>query len=287
MIDRRTLAAGLVTSVLAPGVFARPAAAQMVAGGSAPPPPLEGHPRWVRNAMPRPKFDGKPAITLVVDDMGVVHPGTNRVMALPGPLTLAWFPFARNLGPQVAESRARGHETILHMPMQASGKSVAWTGPDPLTTDVSPEENLRRLTNALDAVPDTVGLNNHMGSVATLSAPLMDIVAAEAKKRGMLVLDSVTIPHSRVYSQAALIGVPAASRDVFIDWVPNPAVIRTQIALVEALAQKHGHVIAIGHPWPHTIEALEAWVPTLERRGFALWPLSATVAFRNEITLSV
>jgi hypothetical protein len=287
MIDRRTLVAGLASGLASGTALLRPAAAQMVSGGSAPPPPLAGSPRWVRNAMPRPKFDGRPAITLVIDDMGVVHPGTNRIMALPGPITLAWFPFARNLAPQVAESRDRGHETILHMPMQASGKSTAWTGPDPLTNDVSPAENLRRLQNALDAVPDTVGLNNHMGSVATLSAPLMDIVAAEAKKREMLVLDSVTIPHSKVYSQAALIGVPAAARDIFIDWVPNPAVIRTELAAIEAAARKHGHVIAIGHPWPHTIEALEAWVPTLVKRGFALWPLSATVAFRNEITLAV
>lgn len=292
MINRRTLLAGAPLFASAAGLAAttalvRPAAAQMVSGGSPPPPPLAGLPRWVRNAMPRPKLDGRPAITLVIDDMGVVHPGTNRVMALPGPLTLAWFPFARHLPAQVAESRDRGHETILHMPMQASGKSVAWTGPDPMTTTVSMEENLHRLQNALDTVPDTVGLNNHMGSVATLSAPLMDLVAAEAKKREMLVLDSVTIPHSKVYSQAALIGVPAASRDIFIDWVPTPSIIKIQLAAIEAAAHKHGHVIAIGHPWPHTIEALEAWVPTLVPRGFALWPLSATVAFRNEITLAV
>ena len=282
MIDRRTL----VTGLAATSAFARPAAAQIAFGGAAPPLPGGPKPRWQRNAVAAPKQDGRPAITLVIDDMGVVHPGTNRVMALPGPLTLAWFPFARNLPQQVGEATSRGHETILHMPMQAHGPSIAWTGPDPLRIDLPPAENLRRLQAALDAVPDTVGLNNHMGSVATLDPGLMDIVAAEAKRREMLVLDSVTIPHSRVYSQAAAIGVPATSRDIFIDFQPNAAIIRGQLAQIEAQARTHGHVVAIGHPWPLTIAALEEWVPTLTRRGFALWPLSATVAYRNEITLT-
>ena len=286
MIDRRALFAGIATGLVSTTVTL-PAQAQMIAGGAAPVPKLSGAPRWVRNAAPMPRHDGKPIITIVIDDLGVVQPGTHRIVALPAPITLAWFPFARNLPVQVAEGRARGHEAILHMPMQSTGKSTAWTGPDPLTTDVSPAENLRRLQAALDAVPDTVGLNNHMGSVATLSAPLMDIVAAEAKRREMLVLDSVTIPHSRVASQAALIGVPSTSRDIFLDWQPDPALIRGQLALIEATALRHGNVIAIGHPWPHTLDALEAWVPTLARKGFAMWPLSATVALRNEITLSV
>jgi polysaccharide deacetylase 2 family uncharacterized protein YibQ len=171
------------------------------------------------------------------------------------------------------------------MPMQATGNSTAWTGPDPLRIDLPPAENLRRLQAALDMVPDTVGLNNHMGSVATRDQALMDMVAQEARRREMLVLDSVTISHSLAARQAMLAGVPAASRDIFIDYMADAGVIRGQLALIEASARRHGHVIAIGHPWPLTVEALEAWVPTLANRGFALWPLSATVAWRNYIPM--
>jgi polysaccharide deacetylase 2 family uncharacterized protein YibQ len=281
MLHRRALVPGLLAAA-----FARPAAAQIAFGGAAPPPPLTDRPRWLRNAIPAPRRDGRPAITLVVDDMGVIHPGTARVMALPGPLTLAWFPFARGLPAQIAEANGRGHEAVMHMPMQAHSNSIAWTGPDPLRVDLSPEENLHRLKVALDAVPDTVGLNNHMGSVASLDPSLMAMVADECKRRGMLVLDSVTVPHSQVYPQAVLAGVPAAARDVFVDPVANADVIRAQLAQIETIARVYGHAIAIGHPWPLTIEALEAWVPTLESRGFALWPLSATVAWRNQITIA-
>jgi polysaccharide deacetylase 2 family uncharacterized protein YibQ len=281
IIPRRAVVAGALSGI----ALARSASAQIAFGGAAPPKAGAPKPLWQRNAAAAPKLDGRPAITLVVDDLGVVHPGTSRVMALPGPLTLAWFPFAHNLAAQVAEAAARGHEAVLHMPMQATGNGTSWTGPDPLRVDLPMDENHRRLVAALDAVPDIVGLNNHMGSVASLDAALMDMVAAEALKREMLVLDSVTVAHSLVYRQAALAGVPAASRDIFIDYRENADVIREQLALVEAQARRRGHVIAIGHPWALTVEALEEWVPTLEGKGFALWPLSATVAFRNEITL--
>lgn len=279
-LSRRAALGGVAATALAV-----PAYAQLAAGGALVRPPAQ-LPTWRRFAAAQPKPNGRPAITIVIDDMGVTHTLCNRIVALPGPLTLSWFPFAHRLPQQVAEASARGHETTLHMPMQATGNTTSWTGPDPLRIDLKPEENLRRLQAALDAVPDIVGLNNHMGSVATRDADLMALVAAELRRREMLLLDSVTIPQTQAYRQAAIAGVPAAARDFFIDHVADAGVIRGQLAQIEFAAHKYGHDIAIGHPRPLTVEALETWVPGLLARGFALWPLSATVALRNNIDLS-
>jgi polysaccharide deacetylase 2 family uncharacterized protein YibQ len=179
-----------------------------------------------------------------------------------------------------------GHENTLHMPMQSFSNSTAQTGPNPLRIDLPPAENLARLRAAIAAVPNTVGLNNHMGSVATRDAALMDIVAAEAHANGMLFLDSLVIGHSVAAQRAAAAGVPSASRDIFIDNTANAGMIRDQLDLIEKTARKFGHVIAIGHPRPLTLDALEAWLPTLPAKGFVLWPLAATVAWRNELVLS-
>ena len=242
-------------------------------------------PRWQRYAVARPTNLDRPAITIVVDDLGVVHPATERVVAMQGPLTLSWFPFARHLDTQVGAAVARGHEMTLHMPMQSFGLTTAWTGPDPLRIDLPPEVNLARLRAAIEAVPSTVGLNNHMGSVATRDPALMALVAQECKAHDMLFLDSVVVAHSYGYSSARDIGVPAASRDIFIDHSPHPADIVAQLEQIEVHARRHGDVIAIGHPWPHTVAALEAWLPTLQAKGFTLWPLSAMVARRNGLKL--
>ncbi len=244
---------------------------------------LDRRPPWQRNAVAAPALDGRPAITLVIDDMGVMHPYTAQAAALPGPLTLAWFPFARDLPAQVAAAAARGHEAMLHMPMQSHSDSIAQTGPNPLRIDLPPDVNLGRLRDAIAAVPDSVGVNNHMGSVATRDPLLMELVAREVQAHGMLFLDSVVVTHSVALCCAELAGVPSAARDVFVDNVADPWVIARQLAETEAFARRHGHAIAIAHPRPHTLAALEPWLPTLQAKGFALLPLSATVAWRNNL----
>jgi len=285
---RRAAVSGLVAAALLPAVpaVAKPWILHPEAYPDPMPAPLVV-PTWRRNAVPVAFNDERPKIAVVVDDLGAIHPYTERVLALPGPLTLSWFPFAADLPEQVAAGTARGHEATLHMPMQSFSNSTAQTGPDPLRIDLPPTINIARLRAALDAVPDTVGLNNHMGAVATRDAALMDIVAAEIRTRGMLFLDSVTIPHSVALARAEIAGVPAAARDVFIDHNAEASVIRGQLADIEATARRLGYAIAIGHPRPHTLEALEWWLPTLAAKGFVLWPISATVALRNRIDLTV
>jgi len=285
---RRAAVSGLVAAALLPAVpaVAKPWILHPEAYPDPMPAPLVV-PTWRRNAVPVAFNDERPKIAVVVDDLGAIHPYTERVLALPGPLTLSWFPFAADLPEQVAAGTARGHEATLHMPMQSFSNSTAQTGPDPLRIDLPPTINIARLRAALDAVPDTVGLNNHMGAVATRDAALMDIVAAEIRTRGMLFLDSVTIPHSVAIARAEIAGVPAAARDVFIDHNAEASVIRGQLADIEATARRLGYAIAIGHPRPHTLEALEWWLPTLAAKGFVLWPISATVALRNRIDLTV
>jgi polysaccharide deacetylase 2 family uncharacterized protein YibQ len=43
-----------------------------------------------------------------------------------------------------------------------------------------------------------------------------------------------------------------------------------------------GQAIAIGHPLPLTLDEFEACLPTLDAKGFVLWPVSAVVALRNQ-----
>src|SRR5258708_37440349 len=92
------------------GLLAAPALNHAVLAGLKPVPVPVPLPRWQRFAVAPPPSNGHPTISIIVDDLGVIHPGTPRAVALPGPLTLAWFPFARNLPEQVAAATERGHE---------------------------------------------------------------------------------------------------------------------------------------------------------------------------------
>ncbi len=287
-LPRRALLAGLAAFPTAALATPVPETGMRQAGAPlprVPAQPLADLPAWRRNALPVDPNDPRPKIAIVVDDCGVMRDNTARAMALPGPLTLAWFPFAPNLASQTEESRANGHETLMHMPMQARISAPYALGPDPLRVDLSPEVNLERLQDAIAAVPHAVGLNNHMGSVATRSIWLMNIVARQTRRATMLFLDSLTVAHSEGVLRAEALGVPTAARDVFLDDSPRPADIARQLAITEAVARHQGYAIAIGHPWPDTLAALESWLPTLGAKGFALWPIAATVALRNHLPI--
>ena len=87
---------------------------------------------WQRFAAVAPNPKGRPTIAFLLDDLGLNRTQSARATALPGPLTLSWMPYALNLADQIAAATARGHETMLHMPMEALGRTDP--GPNALRT---------------------------------------------------------------------------------------------------------------------------------------------------------
>ncbi len=235
-------------------------------------------PAWKRYAIPAPAAQGRPLIAVVIDDMGLDRKRSARAAALPAPLTLSWLPYAQDVSQQAAAARSAGHETLLHVPMQPLGRENP--GPNALTIDLSAEEIRRRVAADLALLPETVGLNNHMGSRFTHDARAMLPVVEELKHRGLLFLDSRTTGGSVAATVAREAGVPTLERDVFLDNEATVEAVRARLAEVETIAKRRGYAVAIGHPHDATLEALDPWLHALAARGFALMPISAVLQYR-------
>ncbi|MEN2976130.1 divergent polysaccharide deacetylase family protein [Tistrella bauzanensis] len=239
------------------------------------PPEGGGMPAWQRFAIKAPAVPKGPRVAIVIDDMGVNKPQSAAAIALPGPITFAFLPYARDVGVQAAKAHAAGHELLVHMPMRPSGP--ADPGPKALDPALSVADNVARLKHNLDMFGGYVGINNHMGSRATESAPLMQAVMAELKARGLLFLDSRTTAKSVGASSAIATGIPNATRDIFLDHEIDEAKIAGQLDKLEAAARRHGGAIAIGHPHPETLRVLTRWLPAARARGIELVPLTALI----------
>ncbi len=231
---------------------------------------------WLRNAVATSLSDPRPAIAVVIDDLGLNRKATAEVIELEGPLTLAFLPYADALEEQTRAARAAGHELLLHEPMEPVGRE--WPGPDPLLMSQAPDEMVSRFRKHLRSFRGFVGVNNHMGSRLTADHPRMALLMAEIGHRGLLFLDSRTSAATVAVSEARRRGVPYASRDVFIDNEIDFDAIMGQLAQAERQAKTRGVAVAMGHPHEVTIEALRRWLPTLESKGFALVPISNIVA---------
>lgn len=216
----------------------------------------------------------RPAIAVVIDDLGLDRTRTRAIVALPPPLTLAYLAYADDIAPQMETGRARGHELLIHMPMEPLDGGIN-PGPNALRVGLSEAEILDRLRRNLDRGVAFVGINNHMGSRFTSDPKGMAVVMGELKRRGLLWLDSVTSSDTVGLTLARMAGVPHAGRSVFLDHVPERAAVNRQLARLEQEARTHGLAVGIGHPKDATIAALKAWLPTLAAKGIALVPVSA------------
>ncbi len=233
-------------------------------------------PAWLRFAAAQPEDRDRPMIAVVIDDLGLSVRDTRRAIAMPGPLTLAFLPYATELPVLAAEARAAGHELMVHMPMEPDNGGLD-PGPNALLSREGRDSLRRKLVANLDRFHGYVGVNNHMGSRFTADRSAMRDVMEVLHEHGLLFLDSRTTKETVAMQVATDVGVPRAERDVFLDNDPRPSAIRVQTDLVEVTARAQGFAITIGHPHDTTLAVLEEWLPGLAERGFVLVPVSALV----------
>ena len=220
-----------------------------------------------------PPTGGPARVVIVIDDLGIDQARTRRVIELGGPLTMAFLPYGFNLRTLTAAARERGHELIVHLPMQPQAAD-ADPGPNALLRSLDADEIRQRINWNLSQFDGYVGVNNHMGSDFTAWEEGMSVVLAEMKARGLLYLDSLTSPKSVARRLATAAGVPVAIRDVFLDNEATVEQTRLRLAELERLSLRRGGALGIGHPYDTTVEALREWLPTLKLKGITLVALS-------------
>ncbi|SCA55050.1 putative periplasmic protein [Candidatus Terasakiella magnetica] len=238
--------------------------------------PRTTQPRWMKYALKVKPTPHKPMIALVIDDLGLDRKRTARTVALPGPMTMAFIPYSKNLRKQTSTARRAGHELLVHLPMEPINQKVD-AGPNHLHTGLADEDLKERIHWNLERFEGYVGVNNHMGSLATANKKVMTALMEELRTREMLFLDSRTNASSVGAKIALQEGVPFAERNVFLDNVNEKDAVLKQLSLLEKVSLKTGYAVGIGHPRDGTIAALKEWLPLIESKGFTLVPISQIV----------
>jgi uncharacterized protein len=225
----------------------------------------------------------RPRIAIIIDDLGFSSRQTRQVAALPGPMTLSFLPYPAGVAEQAAFAKSQGHEIFLHLPMEpgAGGEAherLADPGPGALMTSMSNATLRVMLEKNLEKIPDITGINNHMGSRFTKDRAKLKIVMAMLAERDLIFVDSLTNGGSYGSQIAKKAGLPALTRDVFLDadfGKGGTASVKIQLAELERIAFEKGEAIAIAHPYATTLEALGPWLVTAPARGFDIVPVSA------------
>jgi polysaccharide deacetylase 2 family uncharacterized protein YibQ len=222
-----------------------------------------------------PASDRAAPVAIVIDDLGRSVEVIDTLRGFGAPLTYAVLPFETRTAAVAARLSELGEEVLCHLPMEAQrGENP---GPGALVETMS-EREIREATRlALDAVPNAVGVNNHMGSAFSADPGAMSAVLSVVRKRGLFFLDSRTSAASVGYALAREAGVPAAERRVFLDRDRAPAAIRNELRRLLALADRGEPAIAIGHPYPETLAVLADDIPRARANGYRFVKVSELV----------
>lgn len=217
------------------------------------------------------------ALAIVLDDFGWGVAGTAEALRLPPEVSVAVLPYGPRSTQEAKAAAASGHEVLIHLPMEPlGGATTAGTGRGYFITVDMPDDRIEQLVEEYARrVPGAIALNNHMGSRASSDERVVRAVVRAAARLGLAVVDSRTIPSSKLYAIAVQAGLKAGQNQLFIDNFKERDHVKGKLLQAAALAlRKQSAIIVIGHVNPVTVQAIRDTLPELERMGVGLVRLS-------------
>jgi polysaccharide deacetylase 2 family uncharacterized protein YibQ len=202
---------------------------------------------------------------IVIDDLGQDLEAARKLLTLPYPLTFSVLPHLRCSQATAEEIHRAGREVMLHLPMEAEPGAHPLPGEGTICTGMSNAEVQRVVQNDLASVPFAVGVNNHMGSLATRNWVLMAEVMKVLAEHQLYFIDSRTTPDTVALAAAQRQGLRACYRAVFLDDTETVSYTLGQLREFRRFVEERGVGVAIGHPHTTTVEALARFLPELEQ----------------------
>ncbi|MDA9680134.1 divergent polysaccharide deacetylase family protein [Gammaproteobacteria bacterium] len=217
-------------------------------------------------------------IAIIIDDIGHNRHAGERAIDIQAHLTFAVIPETQHAFRLASYAHDAGREVMIHLPMENTMNHPL--GRLALRSGLSEQSVAKVLDQAVKLVPFASGINNHMGSALTQEPQAMLWLMRAAKHHKLFFVDSRTT-HKSVASYIALQeNIRTASRDVFLDNDKSLYSIDKEFRRLLALAKQRKTAIAIGHPYPSTLQYLEHAIPMLKREGVRLISISEMLDLR-------
>jgi len=218
-----------------------------------------------------------PSIAIIIDDIGYSFSKARQFLELNVPITFSILPRLAKSNALAIEIRSRGHEIMLHQPMEPYNSKFD-PGPGALYVGYEPDRIVSIVEENISDVPFAVGVNNHMGSRFTGCKKETNEVLKVVKERGLFFVDSLTSSNSVAYETARKLNMASARRNFFLDNYINESAIFSQLNKLKKHAQKYGQAVGIGHPFPETARAIGRFSKSLKDYEVSLVHVSKVIS---------
>lgn len=226
-------------------------------------------------AVPTRSISTKPRIAIIIDDMGYDQTHSRQALTLPAGVTYSFIPLAPYTASLATLASQQRQEIMLHLPMESLGGPTRETRL--LRSSMSRQQLLAAFNTHLAALPQAVGINNHMGSRLTADTDAMSVIMEAIKPTGLYFIDSRTTAATVAATLAERHHISQLSRDVFLDNIDTPTAIEAAFDSLLTKARLQGYAIAIGHPHHNTLQVLKQRLSSLAEKGYLLVPTSRLI----------
>ncbi|MEA4816359.1 MAG: divergent polysaccharide deacetylase family protein [Lachnospiraceae bacterium] len=224
------------------------------------------------------RLDSPAYLAIVIDDFGYGGEGTDEMLALPIKFTAAILPFSESSKEDGQKAVDAGKEVIIHMPMEPKLGTSSFFGENIIKTTMTQEEISNLIHRALEILPESTGINNHMGSKVTEDEKTLASIIEIANSLGLIFLDSKTTQNTKVPEVCEELNTLCLQRDIFIDSTNNIEVVKKNLRDAANLALEKGHALVIGHVGPEgglvTVNAIAELAPEFMAEGIEFVTLS-------------
>ena len=216
-------------------------------------------------------------IAIVVSGLGLSASATKAALdALPAGVSLAFAPYAGDVGQWAAQARGKGHEVLLEIPMEPFDFPDSDPGPHTLRAAQDEQANIDRLNWALSRFTGYAGVTNLLGQRFLSDSDALAPALTALNRRGLYFFDNGGAGQSVAPSLAAQVGIPAAQGSE-VDSIQSALEIDRHLSDLETQARAHGSAVGSAFLYPVSVARIAAWARGLQSRGFVLVPVSAIV----------
>ena len=125
-------------------------------------------------------------------------------------------------------------------------------------------------------------MTNYQGARFAASGQAAAPIAAQLRRRGLVLFTSGIGQRSALSVEANRAGLPIAAADRIIDARRDAEAISDQLLNLESYAQQNGNAIGAGFAYPVTMDQVQSWAAEVNVRGFTLAPVSAVLNARAQ-----
>lgn len=221
---------------------------------------------------------GVARVVIVLGGMGISQTSTQQaIQKLPPNVTLAFAPYGNSLKRWMEDSRRKGHELLLQIPMEPIDYPQNNPGRHTLLADANLQENIANLHWSMSRITNYVGVMNYLGNKLLSQPASLSPIFAEFSKRGLLFLEDGTVKNSVGQGVAIKELLPYARGHVLLDNVRSRSAIAQKLVKLAEEAKRTGLAIGVGNAFPDTIDLVAQFAQQARQNGVEITPVSAIV----------